>query len=178
MTDTAEPVKPNQKQLQAAAANAVMGGMSTSTEVIRFLKTTPLWISSSETQLKKSLEGFLDTFKDDIEPYPLRKRLFELDNAEDMLRGDLAQALEGLDLSDPRDARDIAQKHQQMLQNPSRGPHDIRAALDLLDNPEALVARFKALYPDPEADDEPAATPSAVPAVGDVPGATDAVSGD
>lgn len=155
----------NNKQLSAHAAMLVLKGMS-STQIIAALKKEPYWVQSQETDLKTQLTKFIPQFKAGIGQSPVRRRVFELETLEDILRGDIAQGLDGLDLSNPRDVKDIVHLYNQMMSNPNRGPHDIRSALDLLDNPEDLVARFKALYPDDPEEDEDALLPddAAVPA--------------
>lgn len=109
---------------------------------------------------KKDIEAFADNTLKMIKAisFNVERERMRLDTLEGGLRADVLDALDALDLSNPRDAREIFEAHQQI--GASTGPASLRTAIDMIaaadgtspDLVKDLTDRMLYLYP--EADDD------------------------
>jgi hypothetical protein len=112
---------------------------------------------------KKDIEAFAENQQRSLENirFKIERERLRLDILEGKLRADILDALDELDLSNPRDERELWSIQQAV--GGSTGEDSLSKALDALaaggydaDNLAGFIARFKALYPLPEADDDDA----------------------
>ncbi len=99
--------------------------------------------------------------------FPVEKCKLLLDVKEMELRADLLDALAGVDISNPRDCRDVFETHRQLAS--SSGEPSLRLAMNTLAAAglphEAFKARLDELYPEDSDDDGDVQPVPAQPAV-------------
>ncbi len=108
----------------------------------------------SELMSRKEIEAFAKQAIElrDQAKFPVERKRLELDITEGELRADVIDALALIDLSNPRDVRDVYEMHRKI--GGSIGEPSLREAVDYLGEAgvdEAVVAplaaRLLALYP-------------------------------
>jgi hypothetical protein len=88
--------------------------------------------------------------------FPVEKARMALDILEAELRADVLDALGALDVTNPRDCREVYELHRQL--GSSIGEHSLRHGIDALEAAgkdfEALRARLDEIYPPAKSEDE------------------------